>query len=216
MDIVLVQEIDFEPVVERFGDVHHDFLFARLQVADAVLRKYEFFDELALAVARHIPCDLFRVDVPYGGIGADVADGKPRLPCEEAHERLILVAVLVLHGLFAEVALLESRLRVFRVDAARRVRTPADEKRRCILCTRVRRHALDHLIARRVLLAADDGIAHGKPVEGVEVIVCVAVEDVRRDGIGEAADEGSVFAPSELFAVRRERDFFDVHTRAIF
>ena len=75
---------------------------------------------------------------------------------------------------------------------------------------------LDHLIARRVLLAADEGIAHGKPVEGVEVVVCVAVEDVRRDGIGKAADEGGVFAPSELFAVRRERDFFDVHTRAIF
>ena len=96
------------------------------------------------------------------------------------------------------------------------MRAPADKERRRILCASIRRHAADHLIARGILRAADHGIAHRKSVERIEVIVCIAVEDIRGNGVREPADKRGVLTAAELLAVRCKCQLLNVDTRTIF
>nr|DAP61434.1 MAG TPA: hypothetical protein [Caudoviricetes sp.] len=215
VNVVLVEQVNLEPVVERLRNVHDNLLVAGLQITDTVLRGDELFDQFQLVSTCHRARDLIHVNVAHGSIRADIPDRKACLPRKERGECLILLAVGVGYGLFAEVALLEARLRILRINSARRMRAPADQECRRVLCARVCRHAADDLIARGVLLTADHGIAHREAVEGIEVIVRVAVEDVGRNGVRESADECGILTAAELLAVRGKRDLLDIHAGAI-
>nr|DAS58915.1 MAG TPA: hypothetical protein [Caudoviricetes sp.] len=215
VNVVLIEQINLEPVVESLRNVHDNLLVAGLQVTDTVLCGDELLNELELVIALHGAGDLFHVDVADRCIGANIANSKSGFPVKECDECLILLAVGVGYGLFAKVALRETCLRVLRVDTVRCVRPPAYEERGRVLCAGVRRHAANDLITCGVLLSADHGIAHRETVKGIEVIVCVAVEDVCRNRIGESTDECGVLAAAELLAVRGKRDLLDIHAGAI-
>ena len=130
-------------------------------------------------------------------------------PGKERCDGLVFLAVGILHGLLAKVALLQAGLRSLRVDAGRRIRAPTDEEGRGVR-VRACRAARDDLVACLVLLAADGIVASRQAVEGVERVVRVAVDDIGGYGVGEAADEGCILAATEGLAVACQCQLLDI------
>ena len=188
-------------------------LVAVLQIADTVLRDDELLHQ-RLTIRRLHSVELRDIDIAHKRIRLEILHREPHIPVKERDERTVFLALRIRRIALAEILTLQAEPRVFRIDARRRLRAPADKESRGVR-VRAGRAALDDLMPCGMTFAADHIVAHRETVEGIRLLRRIAVKKALRDHIAESHDECRILAAAEPLLVRLDPDELHVHLRAI-